>query len=478
MKQLLIQISKTNKPMYMRLADGIRSAIRRGAIQPGESLPSSRSLAAQFKIHRHTVMSAVGELVAEGWIESEAKRRYRVTETLPSTFLKAEMSERSTILVEPQAVTFRRQVEDFTRPDEEGIKYQFPSGAPDLRLFPASELKSYLYDAITSKHNLGYSDPKGNGRLIRQISTYLRHVRNIVDRDLIVTNGSQESIFFLSQLFVKKGDLVAVEALGYPPAFAALRFAGAELLPIKIDAGGLDVEHLEKVLRTKKIRLLYLTPLHQYPTTVTLDAGRRLKLYELACRHGFHILEDDYDHEFHYENQPSAPMASFDPAQLILYVSTFSKILYPSSRIGFMAVPRKVAEQVAKLKRITSRQNESILQDAVARWMEAGGFERHLRRMRRVYELRRNAVVSTLEALQSAHPKLQWHVPEGGMALWLDTGVDSHVLAKRGLSRGVSVVPESWYRLDGETRTHLRLGFSSQTPEENARGLKLLFQKS
>ena len=141
-----------------------------------------------------------------------------------------------------------------------------------------------------------------------------------------------------------------------------------------------------------------------------------------------------------------------------------------------MAVPRQITGQVANLKRITSRQNESILQDAVGRWMESGGFERHLRRMRRTYEVRRNALDASLIQLQLAHTKLKWQVPEGGMALWLDTGINSDFLAKRGLSRGVSVVPESWYRLNCESRTHLRLGFSSQAPDENARGLKLLFQ--
>ena len=475
MKDLILTLPKSKKPMFIRLADAIRTAIRDGAILPGESLPSSRDLAARFKIHRHTVMNAIGELTAEGWIESQARTKYRVTANLPSKFLQAKDSHHAAIKIPVQKIEVRRSMSNPARIVPEHFKYQFPSGAPDIRLFPVQELKSHLYDALSSTKNLTYGEPAGHERLIKQIDIYLRHMRHITDRDILITNGSQESIFLLAQLFIAKGESIAVEALSYPPAIAALKFAGATLNAIPVDDEGIDVDYLERLLQKKRIRLLYLTPLHQYPTTVTLSAARRLKLYEIACKHGMLILEDDYDHEFHYDSQPIAPLASFDPAGLVLYVSTFSKVLYPSARIGFMAVPRSISRELAILKRISSRQNESLIQDGVGRWMESGGFERHLRRMRRTYEERRNQMNEDLMQIKQSYPKLNWQSPEGGMALWLDVGVDTDRLAAEALKRGVYVTPESWHQIQKKPGNHLRLGFSGQTCDENTRGLKALF---
>lgn len=459
----------------MRLADGIRTAIRDGRLRPAEALPSTRELAQRFRIHRHTVMHAVSELVAEGWIESQTRFRYRVMTTLPTKFLQPATATHRPPTMVARPVTVKHPADVSIAEAPAGTKFQFPSGLPDVRMLPMNELKSHMYDALSHEKNLIYSDPTGHERLKEQVSTYLRHLRGISGREVLITHGSQEAIFLLAQLLIKPGDNVAVEAMGYPPAMAALRFAGARLVPIDLDHEGLETEKLERLLKKKRITMLYLTPLHQYPTTVTMSAARRLHLYELACKYGFTILEDDYDHEFHYDSQPTAPLASFDPGELILYVSTFSKILFPSARIGFLAVPPALAREVAKLKRISSRQNETLLQDAIARWMESGGFERHLRRMRRAYGERRDAMIAQLQRCQAHYPRLNWTVPEGGMALWLDIGENSDRIAVKALERKVFVIPESRYRLDGKAGTHLRLGFSGFTPEENRRSLAALF---
>ncbi len=474
MKELLFTLPKSPAPKYQRLAEGLRTAIREGHLKPGDVLPSTRELAKKLKFDRHTVMNALSELVAEGWIEAQEKVHYCVVETLPSTFLQP----RSTVNREVQARTTKFKV---SRPVKIGdyrqspkFRYAFPSGFPDPRLFPLKEFKSFIYDALKNRDLLTYGDPIGERSLSDQISIYLRRVRNVSDRSIVVTNGSQEAIFLLAQLMVKPGDYVAVEALGYPPAIEALRFAGAKVVPIPVDAEGIVTEHLEKLLKQKKFRLIYVTPLHQYPTTVTLSARRRLHLYELAYKYGILILEDDYDHEFHYVSQPVAPLASFDPGRLVVYVSTFSKILFPSARIGFMAVPENLAKELAKLKRISSRQNEHLMQKTLSLWMASGGFERHLRRARRAYELRLRAMEICLKQLKTEYPQISWRTPDGGMAIWLDTGENSSKLALRAQEQGISVYPEHLYQLSGKVGRHLRLGFSGQTPEENAAGLKAL----
>jgi GntR family transcriptional regulator/MocR family aminotransferase len=268
---------------------------------------------------------------------------------------------------------------------------------------------------------------------------------------------------------------VAVESLGYPPAMEAIRYAGAKFVPIPIDQDGLCVDVLERKLKNQKIKFLYLTPLHQYPTTVTLSASRRLKLYEIAVRHGIFIIEDDYDHEFHYVSQPVAPLASFDPAGIVLYVSTFSKILFPSARVGFMAVPPKIGREVAKLKRISSRQNEQILQLTIAYWMKSGGFEKHLRKMRRVYEERQKSMVRSLQKFQKKHRGISWREPDGGMALWLDIGTDSKDFSEKLKKKGILLNPEQAFRINAGSGTHLRLGYSGHTGEENQASLDAMF---
>jgi GntR family transcriptional regulator/MocR family aminotransferase len=223
------------------------------------------------------------------------------------------------------------------------------------------------------------------------------------------------------------------------------------------------------------VRLIYLTPHHQYPTTVTLPTARRLRIYELASRHQIPIVEDDYDHEFHFRSQPIAPMASSDPCGLVIYISTLSKIMFPSARIGFLAVPEELFEPLARQRAIVTRQNSIFMQDAIARWMDSGGFERHLKRMRRVYEERRDAMIASLEDGRHRGLPLAWTVPDGGMALWLDTGLDSDAVAARAAEAGVYVSAESEFRPGPpHSGTHLRLGFASQSPQEIQAGIGLL----
>lgn len=474
MKELLFNIPKSHAPKYQRLAKGIRTSIKEGHLKPGDILPSTRELSKLFKFDRHTVMNAFRELISEGWIEAQEKIRYRVVETLPSTFLQPRATIRRDFQPRSSIIELARPVAMGDYQNATNFKHSFPSGFPDPRLFPLKEFKSYLYDSLKSSDVLGYGNPIGESGLLEQISIYLRRIRNVGERTIVVTNGSQEAIFLLSQLLIKPGDFVAVEALGYPPAIEALRFAGARIVSVPVDEEGIVTEYLEKQIKQKKIRMIYVTPLHQYPTTVTLSARRRLHLYELAYKHGILILEDDYDHEFHYKSQPVAPLASFDPGGLVMYVSTFSKILFPSARLGFMAVPPAIGKEIAKLKRISSRQNEQILQKALSLWMISGGFERHLGRVRRAYELRLKTMDEILSEIKMDHPKISWNIPDGGMALWLNTGENSSSLAMRAREKKILLHPEKNFLLDSKDGTHLRLGFSGQTPAENIAGLKAL----
>lgn len=476
MRDLILSLAAERRPLYLKIADAVRGSIQSGRIAPGEILPSTRSLGRDLKTHRHTVMSAFDELVAEGWLVVSPRSGYRVTESLPSQFFEPARLSAGRSHERTHRWRLARSAPPLTSPPT--ARYAFQSGHADLRLFPHDEFRSCVVDALRLSRGkvLEYGDPIGHPPLIAELKTYLRRVRAISDREIVVTHGSQEAIYLAAQLLIKPGDAVAVERHGYPPAWEALKAAGARLIPLEIDSEGLDPDSFASAIQRHRLRLLYMTPLHQYPTTVTLPISRRLRIYELASRAGVPILEDDYDHEFHYRSQPLAPLASQDPDGRVIYVSTFSKVLFPSARIGFMAVPRLLAASLAGYRKIVSRQNETVLQDALARWMRAGGFERHLRKMRRRYDERRICIGDLLGRAKQAGLPLQWRTPDGGMAIWVDVGTDADRLAKRAAQAGVYVQSGSHFAMGKSPSRHLRLGFANQSPAEIERGMELLFE--
>ena len=480
MQELVLSVAQDRRPGYLRIAEALRNAIQAGRAKPGEALPSSRVLAETLGVHRHTVAAAMDELVAEGWLEAGERRAHRVCQVLPSEFFKPRGDKPS-----PFTRKFKWRIERhasslFCTPERPmDYRHVFQSGLPDLRLFPFAEFRACLAETLRTSGAVcsGYGDPAGHPEFIARLAEYLRRVRALTDREIIVTHGTQEGIFLVAQLLVKPGSKVAVEDPGYPSAWDAFKASGGELLPIKVDAEGMDPDLLEAALAKHSVSLIYLTPHHQYPTTVGLPAARRLRIYELASRHQVPIVEDDYDHEFHFRSQPIAPMASSDPCGLVIYTSTFSKIMFPSVRIGYLAVPAELHGPLRNLRAIMSRQNSIFLQDAVARWMDSGGFERHLKRMRRVYAERRDAAVAAFEAARAGGLPLDFRAPDGGMGLWVDSGVDAEEAVRAAAALGVFVTSESEYFMTPRKNPrHLRLGFASQSSEEIRAGIGLLAQ--
>ncbi|MBP7149001.1 MAG: PLP-dependent aminotransferase family protein [Acidobacteria bacterium] len=477
MRALTLEVPAGPEPRYRRIAAALRDALVRGLARPGERLPSTRELAETLGVHRNTVIAALDELESEGWIGGEQRKAYRVAAELPVAYFRpggaaARARPRE---ARPHAWRWARapRLDPFAPPGR--VRFNFQSGVPDFSLFPLRELRSHYGDALRRPRAaiLDYGDPRGLPALVEALEDYLRRVRGLTGRRVIVTNGSQEGVFLAAQVLVGAGDVVAVEELTYPPACEAYRAAGARVLPLPMEDDGLDVDAFEKLARRHRIRLLFLTPLHQFPTTATLPVAKRLRLYEVASRHDIAIFEDDYDHEFHYRAAPLPPLASYDPDQRVIYASTLSKVLFPSARIGFLVVPAPLEERLVHFRRIATHHNDSVTQDAIARWFASGGLERHLRRMRRHYQARRDALVGALERTR-AQTGWTWRVPDGGMALWLDTRADAAALARAATRAGIFVAHEGSYRVGPGPARHLRLGFSALAPEELAAGAAAL----
>ncbi|HTL97752.1 MAG TPA: PLP-dependent aminotransferase family protein [Holophagaceae bacterium] len=451
----------SGEPLTLQISRAVTSDIRRGRLKAGALLPGSRTLAATLGVHRNTVLAAYRELEAEGWIEPGA-RSTRVAENLPARPARSlaarttpgfELEPFSPLLCVPLA--------------PKGT-LSLGGGFPDGRLVPTDLLARALRRALKAKAApLDYGDPQGDGRFRAALSLMLGEMRGLASRpeEILATSGSQMGIDLIARALLRPGDAVAVEDPGYPRAWAALRAAGAELEPVKVDAHGLDVDALEAILARRTLRAIYTTPHHQYPSMATLSAPRRMRLLELARRHRIAIIEDDYDFEFHYDGRPVLPLASADTAGVVIYLGTLSKVLAPGLRLGFIAGPEALVQALAARRSIMDYQGNQAFERAVAELMEDGLLQRHVRRMRRVCQERRDVLIEALERRLGS--RLSFDRPTGGMSLWAKAEeVPLPRWAARCREQGVAFHWGAAFDFRQRPIPYLRLGFAALDPAE------------
>jgi GntR family transcriptional regulator/MocR family aminotransferase len=351
-------------------------------------------------------------------------------------------------------------------------------GVPDLRLVPIDALARAYRRALRSggRASLGYGDARGHERLRAAIAAMLSATRGLAAGadDVLVTRGSQMAFDLLARTLISPGDVVAVESFGYRPAWTALTLAGAKLVPIPVDERGADVEALARIVRSQRVRAVYLTPHHQYPTTVVLSPGRRLALLELARTERIAIIEDDYDHEFHYDGRPVLPLASADRAGVVVYVGSLSKVLAPGLRIGYLVAPRPLVDAAAALRAHVDRQGDHVIEQAVAEMFEDGEVQRHVRRARGVYAERRQVLAHALE--RTLGDVLSFTFPPGGTALWARMGprIDVERWLERAHAQGVAFQSARRFAFDGRARPFARFGFACLDPDELRRAVARL----
>jgi GntR family transcriptional regulator/MocR family aminotransferase len=345
------------------------------------------------------------------------------------------------------------------------------SGArPDVRLLPA-DLIGRAYRRVLRRHGpelLAYGDPAGLPRLRDALAAMLSATRGLaVDpSSILLTRGSQMALGLTARALVRPGDAVAVEHPGYRPAWEAFRQAGAEIVPVPIDEHGLDVAALAALARRRPIRALYTTPHRQFPTTVTLAPARRLALLQLAEAERIAIVEDDYDHEFHYAGRPVLPLASADTAGVVVYIGTWSKVLAPALRLGFLVAPPDLVSRLVAYRSFLDLQGDRVLECALAELLEEGLIQRHVRKVKRIYHGRRDAFAAALRA--ALPPAFAWTLPSGGTALWVRTR-DARTAVrwtKRARELGAHFEDGRAFTLDGAPLAGARLGFACLSDPE------------
>jgi len=448
-------------PLYLAIARTISQAIRSGRLPERARLPGTRSLARQLGVQRNTVVAAYDELIAQGWLQARAKQ---------GTFVASQ----AVLPTPPTRPRPRPGVPGFTLPAQRFAPRRLAQGPgmltlsggiPDLSLVPRRALARAYRRALEAEGHrlLGYLEAAGHPALRAAIADMVRRYRGIPagPENVMVTRGAQMALYLVAQVLLRKGDRVAVEDFGYPPAWRALQAAGATLTGVAVDQQGLDVAALTRRTRRKPVKAVYVTPHHQYPTMALMSPWRRAALLALAAEQGFAVIEDDYDNEVHYAGQPVLPLASDDRANVVIYVGTLSKVLAPGLRLGYAVAPAPVIEAMSAHRQVVDHQGDHIQERAVAELFEDGEVQRHIRRMHKVYGQRR-AVLA--EALRRELPGvLEFDLPTGGLALWAKVAPDVQVdeWAAAALARGVAVATGTDLHLSGRTQGFLRLGFAA-----------------
>lgn len=454
----------------VRIAAAIRREILRGRLAPGTRLPGARTLAHELGVNRNTVTAAYEALDAEGWIRTEPARGRRVAnpEDGRARPVRRDDGPRAAMpgrlgYALGDSVPLGPPTPALTLP------YELGGGLPDLRLVPWDAL-ARAHRRVLKRHAprlLDYGPAEGHPGLRQQLAAMLAEARGLActAADVLVTRGSQMALWLVAAALLRPGDRVVVEGYGYRPAWDALRAHGAELVPVPVDDEGLDVARMAEVLAAGPVRAVYLTPHHQYPTTVALSGPRRLALLDLARAHRLAILEDDYDHEFHYEGPPVLPLATLDHGGHVVYVGTLSKVLAPGLRIGYVVAPPPLLRRLAALRATIDRQGAVSMEAAVAELLEDGELQRHVWRARRCYLARRDALVDALRRCLGA--RLVVRSPSGGLALWAGVeGIDAERWAARAQALGVRIRPAREFAFDGRRRPFVRLGFARHDEDE------------
>jgi GntR family transcriptional regulator / MocR family aminotransferase len=465
--------------LLQQITRAVTYDIQRGRLRPGDPLPGTRTLARGLGVQRQTVVAAFDELVAEGWIVTQPARGAFVSSDLPDP-----KPRRFTSRETPASISARPGFDLLPAPRPE-LPIDVPHGSlffapsrPDVRLAPAGILGRTIRSAMSRRSEalLSYAAPDGHPRLRQAVAQMLTSTRGlaVTSSNICITRGSQMALSLIARSIVRPGDVIAVEELGYSSAWEAFRQAGARLVAVPLDANGLKVDALKRILQRHPIRAVYVTPHHQFPTTVTMAAGRRLKLLDLAKTHRFAIIEDDYDYEFHYDGRPVLPLASADRFSVVVYVGTFSKVLAPGLRLGYVAAPVELIARIAAHRSHFDTQGDQVLEYAVGELLEEGEIQRHIRRVRREYRTRRDTLVHALQ--KQLGDRLTFGVPAGGIALWVkaEEGLDVDDWAARAAHQGAIMVPATTYSFDANPRPYMRLGFASLDVGELEEGVRRL----
>jgi len=454
-----------------RIYRQLRDAVLDGRLRHGERLPPTRELAERLSVSRSTVATAYERLTAEGYLASRVGSGTFVSAPTAQPIPSAARGERTAA----RPVQRWADIHDPLWTESLPIAYDFSVGTPDPALFPAESWRRFVAaelrgGILRSGH---YRDPAGLQRLRDALARHLGVARSVdaLADDILITSGAQQAFDLTGRVLLDPGDVVAVEDPGYPPVRQLFETMGARVVPVPVDEHGLRVDALPD-----GAKLVYVTPSHQFPLGGVLSFERRTQLLAWASANDAVIVEDDYDSEYRYADRPLDPLQRLDTEGRVVYVGTFSKTMLPALRLGFLVAPPSLMPALRSAKRLTDWHNDHVTQAAMARFIDSGGFARHVRQATKQYGMRQRQILEQAEAmlgdvLQAVPSVAGLHVcllPRDGAVF------DSDRAAAEAAASGVSVQSIARFGFGETPASGLMLGFGAIAPADVPDGLRVL----
>lgn len=459
---------KSEVAVFMQIANQLIYAIQRNLVLPATKLPGTRTLSELLEVHRNTITAVYDELYAQGWVEIKPNQGTFVSSELPLTERKKTEIPKHIYPLQT-GFTFKKS-NLLDNPFENTIcHYIFNDGVPDVRLTQLNDISRFYSANIKRRSNqgkMGYYNQEGSEYFKSQLAHYLNLSRGlpISTNHLLITRSIEMSLFIISEILLSTDDTVVVGALSYFSANMIFQKSGAQIKTIPVDADGIDTEALKSLCEKQPIRMVYVTPHHHYPTTVSLSVQRRMELLRLANQYGFVIVEDDYDYDFRYDKQPLLPLAGADTSGMVIYVGSFGKSLAPGFRTGFIVAPDNLMREMRKYLGIIDRQGDILMEQALGEMIEEGVIHRHLKKSLKIYQERRDSMGTLLA--ENLAEFLHFEKPNGGLAFWLTWKKPINLLKlSQQCAKSNLFVPKTLL-YQTKNITGMRLGFGSLNEEE------------
>lgn len=470
-------------PIYRQLYNGLRQAIISGRLEAGVRLPSSRDMAQLFSVSRNTILDAIGQLIAEGYLDTRQGSGTYITHNLPEELMELDSKGRlsSPILSQKRTVSNRGSqiaTMEFTPRRKTNPDYVFTIGMPAVDIFPFniwSRLTSYHYrNSLKSQFDYQLSDGAGYYPLREAIAHYLNTARAMQCKphQVIICNGSQHGLYIASRVLLDPGDKAWIENPGYLGARWVLSSANAEIVPINVDEHGLRVE--DGIQQAPDARLAYVTPSLQFPIGCMMNLKRRSDLLNWANHSDAWIIEDDYDHEFRYEGNPLMSLQGLDASGRVIYIGTFSKVLFPGLRIGYLVVPEDLVEVFTAARTLIDLRTTSIPQLVLNDFIRGGHFTRHIRRARSLYAQRREHFLKEVEEQLGDIVSIGSSVAGMHIVLWLPDHISDEIIFHEMQEQGIETLPISRFHIGTPQRSGLIMGYAAASEDKISDGIEKL----
>lgn len=472
---------KAERPLHRQIYDAFRGAILRGDLRSGQQVPSTRLLAQELGVSRIPVVGAYEELLSEGYFESRSGSGTFVSSSLPEKLVFADDAGSQSL--EQRAKLRPISERSAALPIFDISPWVKGKGAFTISQHGYDQFPIQIWSRLIAREarnlratSLQYGLTGGRLDLREELATYLRSARGVrcEPEQILIVNGSQQALQIAALALLDPGDRVWMEDPGYWLAQRVFSINGGKIVPVPVDRDGIDVA--AGVRLSRRARMAFVTPSHQFPLGWTMSLRRRLELLEWAQSAGAWIIEDDYDSEYRYQSRPIASLQGLDPDARVIYVGTFSKVLFPSMRVGYMVVPADLLDRFLTVRQTIDVTQSDLTQAVLAQFIHEGHFARHLRRMRAEYGERRAVLAASLEKVFGDEFEILGDASGMHLTVTCPDGVNDMEVAHRAVASNLWLWPLSQYYLGEPARHGFLLGFGGVTKDDIPRGVRQLQQ--